>query len=74
MEGLSDHSFSRHGDQRARTICLKDCRHVRAKFSHAITPQQKADSIPMIPSGICVLLFHAPGDWIRHFLTLGTSG
>ena len=31
VEGLWDHGFRRHRDERPRSICLEDCRRVRAK-------------------------------------------
>ena len=36
VEGLRDHAFRRHGDERPGSVCLEDCRRVRAKVTQEV--------------------------------------
>ena len=36
VESLRDHAFRRHGDERPGSVCLEDCRRVRAKVTQEV--------------------------------------
>ncbi len=36
VEGLRDHAFRRHGDERPGSVCLEDCHRVRAKVTQEV--------------------------------------